>query len=136
MNKHVFEKIAKLGKTELSEVKVDLALADELKKSLANYKSLPQFLNSASEYLGRTSKTYTEALKEFNNSKSNAQTLLSKYTNAYDETGVLLNKVKTSAEALGIKPSEISGYSELDKVHMDLVKSYTSLKELFNKVNK
>jgi hypothetical protein len=33
MNKHVFEKIAKLEKTELSEVKVDLALVDDIQKA-------------------------------------------------------------------------------------------------------
>lgn len=41
MNKHVFEKIAKLEKTELSEVKVDLALVDDIQKAfVASQKEL------------------------------------------------------------------------------------------------
>jgi hypothetical protein len=36
MNKHVFEKIAKLEKTELSEVEVNLGLAQDIQKAIAD----------------------------------------------------------------------------------------------------
>lgn len=96
MNKHVFEKIAKLEKTELSEVKVDLALIDELKKGVAELNKI----------LGEE-----ESLKnKLNQLKQEGQSLISRSQTSKKTLQSFMQKFETSAKDLGIDPKSDMNY--------------------------
>jgi hypothetical protein len=81
MNKHVFEKIAKLEKTELSEVKVDLALADDLKKAENDFKS-------AIAEFGPLKEKYFQAKNNLDKQGDLAYNVADKYMKAAQELGL------------------------------------------------
>lgn len=127
----------KLGdKTELAKHEVNLGIVQEISKATATYKDIPIFLSNSNDALIKFDKEYRQALKDFSSVKDSAQTNLSKYKDAYNTTGVLLNKTKEAAQNLGLKESDIPSFKELETLHTNLVKTYTSLKTTFDKVNK
>jgi hypothetical protein len=94
MNKHVFEKIAKLEKTELSEVKVDLALADDVKKS---YQSAINARKKSFDIMQNLKKSVDIATKDIQNVINENQNALT-----------VFDKFDAAAKALGIPaPKEI-----------------------------
>lgn len=134
MNKNVLNKLSKIeSNVELGAVRVDLSLMDEINKAISDYNSLPVQLDKNSKSLADTQKLYNTALKDFNFWKDSTQTMLSKYKDSYDTTGLLLNKIRQNAATLGMSVKDIPNYNELEKLHMVLVKSYTSLVDTFNK---
>jgi hypothetical protein len=114
MNKHVFEKIAKLEKTELSEVKVELALADDMKNALS-------FLNKAIEAINNSIKNYENAYKLMLTEKKGADSVLATQMK-------LINTVDAKAKELGINSNSIPNYNEINK-------TWQTLSDLIDKVN-
>ena len=115
---------------------VNLSLTSETDKMISSYKGIGNSFKRDSEILFNQSKVFNEAKKTLDKLISNAQTSLSKYSKSYDETGVLINKIASVSDQLGIKRSEVPGYNELDKVHIELVQGFNMLKDVLNKVNK
>jgi hypothetical protein len=131
---NVYDKLA--DKTELAKHEVNLGIVQEISKATATYKDIPSFLSNSNDALIKFDKEYRQALKDFSSIKDSAQTNLSKYKDSYDTTGMLLNKTKEAAQNLGLKESDIPSFKELETLHTNLVKTYTSLKTTFDKVNK
>jgi uncharacterized coiled-coil DUF342 family protein len=93
MNKHVFEKIAKLEKTELSEVKVDLAVTDEVATKL---------------------KDINNVLKIANDSNNKVVKLVEQVNTAYKKAAPFVNYSKTMGK-------QIDGlYKNLEKLAKEL----------------
>ena len=142
MNKHVFEKIAKLEKTELSEVKVDLALVDDIAKMLKNVTvetrvsesmvsditKLSNAISTADADIKRKEKelndTKTELGKSYGKSLTALQTMADKQMKLSDKLEnqaiAVIKKAQAAAEGLGVDPNAIKGLSELTKLTDDL----------------
>ena len=131
---NIFNKIS--DKTELASHKIDLGIVQDISKATATYKDIPSFLSNSNDALVKFDKEYRQALKDFSSIKDSAQTNLSKYKDSYDNTGMLINKTMDAAQNLGLNVNDIPSFKELEILHTNLVKSYTSLKSTFDKVNK
>jgi hypothetical protein len=115
---------------------VNLSLTSETDKMISSYKGIGNSFKKDSEILFNQSKVFNEAKKTLDKLIYNAQTSLSKYGKSYDETGALINKIASISEQLGIKRSEVPGYNELDKIHIELAQGVNMLKDVLNKINK
>jgi aconitase A len=95
MNKHVFEKIAKLEKTELSEVKVDLATL--------------QSINKLDDIALKNKDKALAAVKKANDAKINAQNIVSATISSFEAVlneGATLQK---QAKDLGLSlPNDVN----------------------------
>jgi uncharacterized protein YhaN len=98
MNKFVFKKVAELTteKTELSEVKVDLALVDELKKTLSEFNKV-----SSDDDLLRS---------KYNQLKTEAQTIITRSETSKKAFENFIDKFKIAAKDLGINPDSSIDY--------------------------
>ncbi len=115
MNKSVLDKLGKFEKNvELAEVKVELALADDMKNALS-------FLNKATEAINNSIKNYENAYKLMLTEKKGADSVLTTQMK-------LINTVDAKAKELGIDANSIPNYNEINK-------SWQTLSGLIDKVN-
>jgi hypothetical protein len=110
MNKHVFEKIAKLGKTELSEVKVDLALVDDLanlgKEALQISKDLLASTSNADKM-----KMEMEKIKQqFDAEVKNVAKFYNAAAKFQTKESKVYEKANKAAQDLGLKIDAIPGF--------------------------
>jgi len=110
MNKHVFEKIAKFEKTELSEVKVELALADDLanlgKEAAAISNALTGAVSLTEKIkadMDKLQKAYDLSIKDVRNYYNAAAKFQAKEDKIYE-------KADKAAKDLGLKIDAIPTY--------------------------
>lgn len=102
MNKSVLSKLSKIeSNVELSDVKVDLALADDLKQSMV-------FLQKAADAVNASIKGYEDAYKKMQTESKGANSILDTQTK-------LINKVEAMAKDLGVNPTSIPNYNDVNK---------------------
>lgn len=98
--KIVFNKLFS-KKTELAKHEVNLALADDLKQSIV-------FLQKASDAVNVSIKGYEDSYKKMLTESKGANSIL-------DVQARLINTVEAKAKELGINPSSIPNYNEVNK---------------------
>ena len=98
--KTVYEKLF-TEKVELSKHEVNLALSDDLKQSIV-------FLQKASDAVNLSIKGYEDSYKKMLTESKGANSIL-------DVQAKLINTVEAKAKELGINPSSIPNYNEVNK---------------------
>ena len=143
-----------MSKEEIAEAKIE-----ELRQLFSNQKVELGVIQDLNKMLSEAPKRFSEA----NRTQSNMQSLYNKLYNVLDdkkslktqlsnfesilngvmyivdEGGKLINKVESQSKELGIKPSEIKGYKELNKKIIeskDLVKKLKTSEKAANNILK
>lgn len=112
MNKHVFKKIAELEKTQLSEVNVELALVDDLKKALTGVTAYDKEIKSLSTSANKLNQVFTKAISEKDALQKKYESNKANYSAVRKQLDVLFNNLKAEAKALGIDVTTIPVYKD------------------------
>ena len=125
--KEVFNKLFKEEKTELSATelrKIELGVADNISKALSDAKStLKEIKDSNSSLKSADSKLVSEiksAIKKADSVADRDIKLKSAASKKTMKIAGILEKAEKAAKDLGVSPSAIDGYTELDKLHLDI----------------
>lgn len=121
-------------KVELSTMNVELGLVDDSKKYLDLYKTTASYIDGVANRLEKTKKELDLKLKDFESFKTDGFSAINKYKDSYDKTGTVLNNLNKQAKDLGLNPSDIPTFTQLTKLHQDLINSVTKLENIINKV--
>lgn len=99
MNKNVLNKLSKIeSKVELAEVKVDLALMDDIKTAIGKYKGLDEATKTAMNKAKNMLIAYSDSVRgAYQNAKS-----------AVD----LITELDTKSKELGLSDSGMGGYKK------------------------
>jgi len=147
-------KQSKMSKEEVAEAKIE-----ELRQLFSNQKVELGVIQDLNKMLSEAPKRFSEANRIQSNmqllynklynvldDKKNLKTQLSNFESILngvmyivDEGGKLINKVESQSKELGIKPSEIKGYKELNKKIIeskDLVKKLKTSEKAANNILK
>ena len=112
--KVIYEKLFRADNVELAKHKINLALAEDLKQSIV-------FLQKASDAINLSIKGYEDAYKKMQTESKGGKSLL-------DTQSKLINKIEATAKDLGINPTSIPNYNEVNK-------SWETLSAAIDKVN-
>ena len=116
----IYNKLNSVEKTELETHKVELGIADDIQKAKGNIETaikeanaiLKEFEKAKSEF----EKAEKVALKVRSTASPKGKRLEKMAENVYKTT----SKAEKAAEGLGVNPSAIKGYNELDSLAGDL----------------
>ena len=110
MNKHVFEKIAKLEKTELSEVKVDLALVDDLANLGKEAAQISKDLLAATSNADKMKMEMEKMKQQFDAEVKNVAKFYNAAAKFQTKEDKVYEKADKAAKDLGLKIDAIPGY--------------------------
>lgn len=116
----IYKKLNSVKKTELETHKVELAIADDIQKTLAALKAA---LNETEETLKFFEKTKSDFLKAEKIALKVRSTAGSKSKKAFkisEKAQAVMAKTEKAASDLGVNPSAIKGYSELDDLSVEV----------------
>lgn len=130
--KSVFKKVAELEKTELSEVKVDLALVDDLKTALNSVTAYNKEIKSLSENANKLNQIFTKAKQEKDTLQKKYESNKSNYSSVSKQLDVLFKNLSTQAKELGIDIRQIPIYSEYLKGTEELRSLYDQNQDSWN----
>ena len=134
MRDNILKDVYAQDKVELSAMDVQLGLVDESKKYLDLYKTTASYIDGVANRLEKTKKELDLKLKDFESFKTDGFSAINKYKDSYDKTGILLNNLNKQAKDLGLNTSDIPTFTQLTKLHQDLINSVTKLENIINKV--
>ena len=134
MRDNILKDVYAQDKIELSSMDVQLGLVDESKKYLDLYKTTASYIDGVANRLEKTKKELDLKLKDFESFKTDGFSAINKYKDSYDKTGILLNNLNKQAKDLGLNTSDIPTFTQLTKLHQDLINSVTKLESIINKV--
>ena len=97
----------------LSVQKVELSIAGDIQKQIANIKSVR--------------KSVSEATKAFKKAKDDALNVREEGVDVYQRAGAIREDAMDAAKELGIKPQDIKGFKTMDDTSDDLFKEYQDL---------
>ena len=97
----------------LSVQKVELSIAGDIQKQIANIKSVR--------------KSVSEATKAFKKAKDDALNVREEGVDVYQRAGAIREDAMDAAKELGIKPEDIKGFKTMDDTSDDLFKEYQDL---------
>ena len=125
--KEVFNKLFKEEKTELSATelrKIELGIADNISKALSDAKStIKEIKDSNSNLKAADSKLVSDikaAIKQADSVADKDIKLKSAASKKTMKIAGILEKAEKAAKDLGVNPTSISGYNELDKLYLDI----------------
>jgi len=125
--REVFNKLFKEEKTELSATelrKIELGVADNISKALSDAKStVKEIKDSNSSLKSADSKLVSEiksAIKKADSVADRDIKLKSAASKKTMKIAGILEKAEKAAKDLGVNPTSISGYNELDKLYIDI----------------
>tara|TARA_S200002703_G_C3733958_1_gene225611 strand:- start:419 stop:856 length:438 start_codon:yes stop_codon:yes gene_type:complete len=120
--------VAKLPKDKTELAKVELSVADDLKKVVASGKDMMTRIkkfkdeikadNKLNSDLDKTIKTRVKASNKLVNSAESFKKVIDKEKDKINDVGVKAFKI---AKELGVDPNNIKGYSESEKLENDLM---------------
>ena len=122
MNTHraVARFLAKEEKTELKSERVELGIAQDIQKSIANAKNKIKDVAAAQ-------KKYDAALKEVEEAESKALDVREEGKDVFDIGMAIREDALDAAKDLGLDAKGIKGFSELDKILDVLEKDFQNL---------
>lgn len=112
--KTIYDKLFKNNETELGTHKVELALVDDLKQSIA-------FIQKANEAINLSVKNYEDSYKKMQTENKGAKSTL-------ETQAKLINVIEAKAKELGLNATAIPNYNEVNKL-------WETLSNLIDKVN-
>lgn len=107
------EIIQESKKTELKAEKVELSIAGDIQKQIANIKTVR--------------KSVSQATKAFKKAKDDALNVREEGVDVYQRAGAIREDAMDAAKELGIKPEDIKGFKTMDDTSDDLFKEYQEL---------
>ena len=120
MSKHI-NKVFSMIQTELKSEKVELGIAQDIKKSNSTVKSLVKKSDSLIDKIERALNVYDKLYSATTVLRDDALSEI-RYSNKK------LKDAESAAKQLGIKPSDISDYSELNATIKDLERQANRLR--------
>jgi len=127
----IYNKLNSVEKTELETHKVELGVVDDLKKELNIY-------NSGRKNLDNELNDWYEKILKIKNEFSKIKSTYSKFEKPIKNLKSIMQKVESTAKELGIKPSEIKGYSDAQsaiKTSDDMVAEFFEANRINKSIN-
>ena len=122
--REVFNKLFKESKTELATQKIELGVADNISKALAEGKTtLKELKDSNANLKTADSKLVSEikaAIKQADAVSDRDDKLKSAGSKKAMQIAGILENAEKAAKDLGVAPSAIAGYNELDKLYTEI----------------
>ena len=134
MRDNILKDVYANDKVELNSIELQLGSVDDSKKYLDLYKTTASYIDGVANRLEKTKKELDLKLKDFESFKTDGFSAINKYKDSYDKTGVVLNNLSKQAKDLGLNPNDIPTFTQLTKLHQDLINSVTKLDNIINKV--
>lgn len=105
--------LIKESKTEMKSEKIELSIAGDIQKQIANIKAVRKNVGNAT--------------KAFKKAKDDALNVREEGVDAYQRAGAIREDVIGASKELGIKPEDIKGFKVMDDTSDDLFKEYQDL---------
>ena len=106
-------KLIRENKTELKAEKVELGVASDIQKQIANIKAVRKSVGAAT--------------KAFKKAKDDALNVREEGVDAYQRAGAIREDAIEGTKELGLKPEDIKGFKIMDDTMDDLFKEYQDL---------
>ena len=127
MKSNIKKVYSRLPKTELAEVeltKVELGIADDISKAVSDAKTVLKELKDSNTRTSAADKdlvqTIKSAIKEANKIDDKDAKLRSAAGKKTMKYANVLDKAEKAAKDLGVQPTGISGFLELEKLYVDI----------------
>lgn len=118
---------------ELAKVEVELASVQDIDKLISKYKGVPDNMLQLESLLSKTFMDLSKLSKELSNLQTRATTELSKNGDAFDIMGKTINIINDKARSLGLNPTDIPNYKELDKLQSEATVATSKLRNMLDK---
>lgn len=125
IKQEVFSKITELSKQR--EYKVDLALVDDIQKSIDATKKVfdevaaaNKAMDESAAFSNKILKDAIEADKAYDKAAALNEKAVKNGNAQVDKAIAMLNKVKSAADALGLDGTSVKGFTELEKMSITL----------------
>jgi|TARA_R110000803_G_scaffold194999_1_gene258180 hypothetical protein len=115
----IYDRLPK-QKVELNAIRVELGIADDIKKSIAVNKAALDEVKKLEAIAEAAKKTYLKAEADAIKVRTDTAKKADKYNKLEDKTGQLLSKAEAAAKGLGVKPQAIDGFTELEDITIEL----------------
>jgi len=115
----IYDRLPK-EKVELNAKRVELGVADDIKKSIASNKAALGEVKAILSAFEAAKKTYLKAESEAVKAREAGRKKADKFVKLDQKTGTVLGKAETAAKSLGVKAKAIDGFDELENIMLDL----------------
>tara|TARA_R110002012_G_scaffold316221_1_gene530926 strand:+ start:378 stop:803 length:426 start_codon:yes stop_codon:yes gene_type:complete len=113
-------KIISENKTKFKPEKVELGLADDLKKFNSQAEEIEKSVNKDSIDLSKLFQELRDLSDDFNKINDRRNDSIKKGKSTFKELNSLLEKTQKQAKELGIAPNDIPNFSKSSKINSDL----------------
>ena len=124
MKSNIEKVYSKLPKTELATQKVELGVADDISKAVTDAKTVLKELKDSNATTSAADKalvqTIKSAIKEANKIDDKDAKLRSAAGKKTMKYANVLDKAEKAAKDLGVQPTGIAGFLELEKLYVDI----------------
>jgi|TARA_R110001592_G_scaffold180974_1_gene423475 hypothetical protein len=124
MKSNIEKVYSKLPKTELATQKVELGVADDISKAVTDAKTVLKELKDSNAKTSAADKslvqTIKSAIKEANKIDDKDAKLRSAAGKKTMKYANVLDKAEKAAKDLGVQPTGIDGFLELEKLYVDI----------------
>ena len=124
MKSNIEKVYSKLPKTELATQKVELGVADDISKAVTDAKTVLKELKDSNAKTAAADKslvqTIKSAIKEANKIDDKDAKLRSAAGKKTMKYANVLDKAEKAAKDLGVQPTGIAGFLELEKLYVDI----------------
>jgi len=124
MKSNIEKVYSKLPKTELATQKVELGVADDISKAVTDAKTVLKELKDSNAKTSAADKalvqTIKSAIKEANKIDDKDAKLRSAAGKKTMKYANVLDKAEKAAKDLGVQPTGIAGFLELEKLYVDI----------------
>jgi len=124
MKSNIDKVYSKLPKTELATQKVELGVADNISKAVSDGKTLLKELKDSNAKLASADKNLVQSIKsavkeadKIADKDIKLRSAAGKKTMKYAN---VLEKAENAAKDLGVQPTAIDGFLELEKLYVDI----------------
>ena len=124
--KRVFERITK-NEVELSKAEIELGLVDSMQKMVSTSEKLEDKLRAASKEVDQQEKIKNDLEKQFEKARKASDAASEKFFKSESRVDPtltkideLLNKARRAANELGVSPSGVDGFKELEQARKGL----------------
>lgn len=116
----IYDRLPK-QKVELNATRVELGIADDIKKSIGVNKTALSEVKAIMSAFEAAKKTYLKAEADAVKAKAAGRKKAEKFIKLDQKTDQLLAKAEAAAKGLGVKREAIDGFTELEDVSQELL---------------
>jgi uncharacterized coiled-coil DUF342 family protein len=120
------------SKTELKAEKVELGLADDLKKFNSEAEEIGKSVNKDSNDLSKLFQEIQDTSRDFNKINDRRNEEIKKGKSTFKELNSLLDKIEKQTKELGIAPKDIPNFSKSSKINSDLRAAVNDMQKYSN----